>query len=449
VGPSATYTKTANGIFWHKLTGGYNNVSMLDGMYMAHPFLAKYGSMFGDAAAIDTAVNQALFMYNQLYDNTIHLIRHAWTSTPASYASWANAGTGNSPEVWSRAMGWYVMALVDILKYVPAAHPKRAQLLTALSNLAIGIKNYQDATTGLWYQVVDKGIGHAGYTAANYIETSGSSMFIYALKTASDSGWISSATYLPVAQAGWTGLKAMVDTYTDSKPRINNFAPAMSVQGSYAAYVGFASVDAPTTTNPHGYAAILDAASVMEFPLSTLPVKFISFTAKQYPNKITLTWESGDDNEADHYDVQKSINGNDFTTIGTVKSTGISHYSFDDNNVENRTIYYRIKAVSIDGSPLYSPILAIHPKNTGNSLQVYPNPARDGNINILLSGLDNGTYNLQIFNTAGMVISKRAISVNDETSTVISLSLATASAGIYHVLLEGNSMRITESLVIR
>ena len=114
VGPSATYTKTSNGIFWHKLSG-YNNIVMLDGIYMAHPFLAKYGRLFGDNAAIDTAVNQTLFVYNQLYDNTTHLIKHAWTSTPASYPAWANSSTGNSSEVWSRAMGWYMMALVDIL----------------------------------------------------------------------------------------------------------------------------------------------------------------------------------------------------------------------------------------------------------------------------------------------------------------------------------------------
>jgi rhamnogalacturonyl hydrolase YesR len=51
---------------------------MLDDIYIGHPFLAKYGSLFGDNAAIDTAVNQTLFLYNQLYDNTTHLIKQAW-----------------------------------------------------------------------------------------------------------------------------------------------------------------------------------------------------------------------------------------------------------------------------------------------------------------------------------------------------------------------------------
>ena len=68
VGPSATYPKTTIGeYFLAQNTAAYTNIVMLDGMYMAHPFLAKYGRMFGDNAAIDTAVNQTLFAYTQLY----------------------------------------------------------------------------------------------------------------------------------------------------------------------------------------------------------------------------------------------------------------------------------------------------------------------------------------------------------------------------------------------
>ena len=80
-------------------------------------------------------------------------------------------------------MGWFMMALVDELKYVPAAHPRRGELPTALSNLVAGIKNFQDPSSKLWFQVVNK---TSVTLANNYIETSGSGMFIYALKTAVD-----------------------------------------------------------------------------------------------------------------------------------------------------------------------------------------------------------------------------------------------------------------------
>jgi unsaturated rhamnogalacturonyl hydrolase len=451
VGASATYPKTSTtNIFWHKNNGSYDNIVMLDGIYMAHPFLAKYGSLFGDNAARDTAINQTLFVYSQLYDNTTHLIKHAWTSTPASYA-WANSSTGNSSEVWSRAMGWYMMALVDILKYVPAAHPKRANLLTALSNLAIGVKTYQDATTGLWYQVVDKGIGKPGYTAANYIETSGSAMFVYALKTAVDSGWLSSATYLPVAQSGWAGLKAIeITIYSDSKPQINNFAPAMSVQNNYAGYVGITSVDCPATTNPHGYAAILMAASVMEFPLAPLPVKFTTFSAKVYADNVHLYWQNADDTQVDYYAIQKSNDGIHFNTIGKINSDRSGNYNWVDNKIDANTSYYRIQAVSEDGAIDYTNILLVKIKNSKQQVvTIAPNPATGNSFTISVSNLLQGNYTLKIFSSAGETIDTKSIFIGDEKSISQTIILpASVSKGLYYVQLKGEETSIYKSILI-
>src|SRR5438309_656069 len=76
---SSTYPKTPDGGYWHKGTSSaYSNVMMLDGIYMAHPFLVKYGRMFNDPVCYDTATSQALMLASHVYDNTIHLARHAW-----------------------------------------------------------------------------------------------------------------------------------------------------------------------------------------------------------------------------------------------------------------------------------------------------------------------------------------------------------------------------------
>ncbi len=451
VGPSATYSKTSNGIFWHKLSG-YNNIVMLDGIYMAHPFLAKYGSLFGDAAAMDTAINQTLFVYSQLYDNTTHLIKHAWTSTPASYPAWANSSTGNSSEVWSRAMGWYMMALVDILKYVPAAHPKRAQLLTALGNLAIGVKNYQDATTGLWYQVVDKGVGHTGYTSANYIETSGSAMFVYALKTASDSGWISSATYLPVAQSGWAGLTANeITIYSgDSKPQINNFAPAMSVQNDYAGYVGITSVDCPTTLNPHGYAAILMAASVMEFPLLALPVRFSKFSARQYSDKTELSWTNEDDVDVSNYEIQRSADGTRFISIGTIECNHTGNYSYQDRTATTTaSYYYRIKAVSSEGKASYTNILYIKNRDSKREVVILPNPSKGKTFSIAISNFSAGKYTLNITDISGRTVYTESLIVGEEKNTTQTIILPPSVVkGLHYLQLAGKDVLINKPVVI-
>jgi hypothetical protein len=408
--------------------------------------------MFNDAAAIDTAVNQALFAYNQLFVAGPKLIKHAWKEPGSSgTVSWAD-GAGNSTSVWSRAMGWYTMALVDILKYVPPAHPKRPQLLAALSNLCAGIKTYQDAATGLWYQVVDK---TSATLAGNYLETSGSSMFVYSLKVACDSGWISSATYMPVAVAGWNGVKSKINNYTDGMPRINDFAPAMSVQNTEALYVqaSLQSVDCPVsagTQHPHGYAGVLMAASVMEFPLSALPVHFISFTAKDLTNKVRLIWESGTEEQLDHYEIQRSTNGSDFKTIGSVPATAASKYSWDDNNRENRLAYYRIKAISLDGSANYSSILPVSGKQSGQSLLISPNPVIDGNLTMVINAIPAGKYNLKLLSSTGELVQTKILTIQDQGSTVFSLPLsAVTGKGVYYLQLDGNGILINKSVLIK
>lgn len=72
-------------------------------------------------------------------------------------------------------MGWYVMAIVDVLEYLPEQHPQRAAIIEIFQNTCAALLQVRDADTKLWYQVLDKG-GKEG----NYIEGSGSSMFIYA-----------------------------------------------------------------------------------------------------------------------------------------------------------------------------------------------------------------------------------------------------------------------------
>jgi|GEM_PF-1929375 len=448
IGPTSTYPKTsaANGSFyWHKNNGSYNDIMLLDGFYMAHPFLAKYGALFNDAVAIDTAVSQTLRIYSRLYDNTTHLLKHAYN--PTKTQGWANA-SGVSTSVWSRAEGWFVMALVDILRYVPQAHPKRAQLITALDNLAFGIKTYQDPTSKLWYQVVDK---TSSSLTNNYIETSGSAMFIYALRIACDSNWISRTTYMPVAQSGWTGLQAKISANTpgDGLPQINDFAPAMGVQADEASYVqaSLQSVDCPGSAHPHGYAAILMAASAMEFG-STLPVSFSSFTAKEFASKTSLSWHMGDESDVDHYEIQKSTNGNDFITIGTTLNKGTATYNFDDNTVESKTVYYRINAVYRNGSAHYSMTLSVKKNNRAQSFEISPNPVKGGDMNFVAANFKPGNYNINIVSTAGHTVYTAPVKINQEIVGQHIQLPGTIAKGVYYVQLTGEGIILNKNIVI-
>jgi len=447
VGASSTYPKTPDGGYWHKGTSSaYSNVMMLDGIYMAHPFLVKYGKMFNDAVCYDTATSQTLMLASHVYDNTIHLARHAWNYDKTK--AWANGTTGVSSEVWSRAMGWYVMALVDMLKYLPSTHSKYASIKALLANLAIGIQNTQDPVTGLWFQVMDK-----PSSTGNYLETSGSAMFVYALKVAADSGWISSA-YLTVAQNGWTGLKAYsISTYAgDSKPEIDNYAPAMSVQNNYTAYVSSpnTAVNTPSSTNPHGYAAILMAGSVMEFPLmSALPVKFSSFTATAVGNKVVLDWANPDPgSEVNYYIMQRSYDGTGFTDAGQVKANGSADYTWTDNTATGNTIYYRIGAADADGMVYYTGIQAVKFKNGVPAMMVSPNPVSNRVVTLHLSSFRPGSCNLYFINSEGKTIAVTAVHVLGGEENLDLVLPAKVQKGLYYMKLDAGSNSITQNILV-
>jgi unsaturated rhamnogalacturonyl hydrolase len=243
--------KNADGGFWHKTK--YPDEMWLDGIYMGEPFLVKYGQMFGnDPACLDTAVFQVTLVARHTQDPQTGLLRHGWDCD--RNAAWADPQTGLSPEVWSRGMGWFAMALVDILEYLPADHPGRQEFLTTFRKLAAGLKETQDPASGLWYQVVDKGT-----QPDNWHETSGSGMFVYAIKAGIDAGYLD-RDYRQVVNKAWDGMKSKVSFGVDGTPVVSDAVEGMGVQVNYANYVNKRRLQ----NSPHGLCSILMAGSQME-----------------------------------------------------------------------------------------------------------------------------------------------------------------------------------------
>ncbi len=250
------FPRNSEGGFWHKQT--YPNQMWLDSIYMGEPFLARYGAVIGTCGSFcaDTVVEQTLLIAKHVRDTQTGLLYHAWDGTTSGQkATWADPTTGRSPEIWGRALGWYAMALVDTLADLPTSTARRDEMLTMLVDLAQGLENTQDSATGLWHQVVDK-----GSDTNDFLESSGSGMFVYALELGVVRGYLD-ASYLDVADKGWQGLKTKVTEDGQNRPNITAAVHGMGVQDNYAAYLN----QLPLLTNsPHGLCAILLAASEME-----------------------------------------------------------------------------------------------------------------------------------------------------------------------------------------
>jgi unsaturated rhamnogalacturonyl hydrolase len=188
--------RTPSGGFWHKQI--YPDQMWLDGLYMAGPFYAEYARTFDEPQAFDDIAHQFTLVWEQTRDPRTGLLYHAWDERRLQ--RWADPTTGRSPHLWGRAMGWYAMALADVLDYFPADHPRRPAIVTIFQQAAEAIARVQDGATGLWYQVLDQA-GREG----NYREASASCMFVYALAKGVRMGYLSS-DYLPAARKGYQGI---------------------------------------------------------------------------------------------------------------------------------------------------------------------------------------------------------------------------------------------------
>lgn len=188
--------RTESGGFWHKKIYPYQ--IWLDGLYMATPFYAEYALTFGKLAIFDDVTRQFILIEQRTRDPKTGLLYHAWDESLQQ--KWADPETGCSPHFWGRAMGWYAMALVDVLDLLPGTYTNRPVLVEILQRLSHALVRFQDLATGLWYQIVDLP-DHSG----NYLESSISAMLVYAFTKAVRRGYLP-PDYLSVARRAYRGL---------------------------------------------------------------------------------------------------------------------------------------------------------------------------------------------------------------------------------------------------
>ena len=192
-----TYPRTEDGAFWHATSRQHQ--LWLDGIFMSMPFLVRYGTAFNDKQyTCNEAVKQLLLYRQHLNDPATGLMFHAYDESGKQ--PWADPVTHRSPIFWCRAIGWFGMALVEVLEILPHNHPHRTELIQQVRQLAAAYEKYQDSATGLWYQVVDK-----GNLPENWHETSSSCMYTYMLSRAMERGYIS-RHYAKVSRKGYSGI---------------------------------------------------------------------------------------------------------------------------------------------------------------------------------------------------------------------------------------------------
>jgi len=258
-----TQPRASAGGFWHKQI--YPHQMWLDGIYMASPFYAEFARRFDEPEGFDDVAHQIILIEKHTRDPKTGLLFHGWDESKSQ--KWADPESGCSPSFWGRAMGWYAMAIPDVLDHFPRNHPQRDELLTIFETTVSAIARVQDPASGVWYQVLDQG-GRAG----NYLESSASCMFVYAIAKGVRKGYLGEKV-LAVARRGYEGiLKQFVEVDEQGLVNLNGICSVGGLggkpyrDGSFAYYVS----EKVVTNEYKGVGAFVMASAEMESLESSL-----------------------------------------------------------------------------------------------------------------------------------------------------------------------------------
>ena len=203
----------ADKVFWHKAIYAYQ--VWLDGIFMGLPFRVLTAPIMEKTqkarknrkapttqSIYDDAVNQLNITYQRTLDPKTGLNRHAYDETRKTF--WADKETGLSQHCWGRAQGWFTMALIEVLDALPEDYTRRGEVIDLLKKDFDAFLKWQDKKSGLWYQVMD-----SPKREGNYLESTCSAMFTYALLKAYRKGYVDSQ----YRDAGIKAYKGMIKNF--------------------------------------------------------------------------------------------------------------------------------------------------------------------------------------------------------------------------------------------
>ncbi len=224
------YPRNRDGGFWHNRGGAH--AMWIDGVFMGGMFMARCAAVLGDGPfGFGEVANQIRILSKNCLQAESGLFLHAYDESRAS--SWADSKTGLSSTVWGEGLGWYALILVETLGLLPQGHPERLGLIGILDKLLEGLRGTQDPISGLWYQVVDK-----GSDPDNWLDTSGSGMFLYTFQRALDLG-LANQSDIQRINKGFASLKTKAVKDSRGWIDILDACDGVCVQRSYRDYIDY------------------------------------------------------------------------------------------------------------------------------------------------------------------------------------------------------------------
>jgi hypothetical protein len=264
--------------------------------------------------------------------------------------------------------------------------------------------------------------------------------------------------HLTLVREGST-LKIYVNGVLKASGNEGATPPSYSYPGKFGTM--FFNTSAPPNYNGlHGkidefriYNRALIPAEITALASSALPVKLANFAATLLDNQVQLNWQTAQEQNSSHFEIERSADGRNFDMIGQVNALGnsstLANYNHNDKlnaSIAALTnIYYRLKSVDVDGTFSYSKIISIHLKKTYESLLLYPNPAKD-DVNVQAYFSVDAKAALQVIDIFGKVVLQKDIHVlKGRNSFQVDVSLL--KSGLYHLKINENEVSLEKTFL--
>lgn len=194
------------------------------------------------------------------------------------------------------------------------------------------------------------------------------------------------------------------------------------------------------------------AIGVSSVGATALPVNFANVNAKQINGGVLVSFSNLTESDIDFYEVERSTDGRNFTSIGKVQPKGNDYgkwdYSFTDAAPASKS-YYRIKSVEFSNTTKYSVILKVSSERTANAFVVYPNPVQNKVVTLQANNITPGAYSVTIVNSNGQQVFAKTINFQaGSVSQSIELP-SSVKPGMYMLRIENAGTKSVTSLFIQ
>jgi hypothetical protein len=184
-----------------------------------------------------------------------------------------------------------------------------------------------------------------------------------------------------------------------------------------------------------------------------LPVELVSFNASAVNNNVTLNWQTATEVNNNFFGIERSSDGLNYSTIGTVQGTGnssvIQNYSFTDHapgqTSSANTLYYRLSQTDFDGTRKDLGVRTVVLNNAENAFSVYPNPFT-GAINVCLENISMPAT-ISISNARGKSIYTETISAKNEGAEHTIHLPEKTEPGVYFVSLSSEDKKMVKRIL--